>query len=324
MTAGRGPTLTVAVADWLEQLQAGTICNRSGDPYKPSAIRGYRDKLEAHVLPTLGHMRLEEIKPRNVQELVDRLVKAKLSPATIDGALTPLRALYRHAVSRGDVQSNPTLRIEKPAVRCKVRIVATPADAASRLRLLTAGDRPLWATAFYAGLRRGELTALRWEDVDLATGVLRVRRGWDAVEGEIAPKSGQGRRDVPVPAVLRDHLLEHRMRNLGDGRVFGDPGQIRATAVRAGTAWTDAGLERLTLHDARHTYASLMIAAGVNPKALSTFMGHANIGITLDLYGHLMPGSQAEAADVLDQYLAREVGGSTSPATSPSPSQAAA
>jgi integrase len=67
-----------------------------------------------------------------------------------------------------------------------------------------------------------------------------------------------------------------------------------------------AGLDRITLHECRHTFASLMIAAGVNAKALSTFMGHANISITLDRYGHLMPGSEAEAADLLDAYLAEQ------------------
>jgi integrase len=74
---------------------------------------------------------------------------------------------------------------------------------------------------------------------------------------------------------------------------------------------------RPRLHDARQTYASLMIAAGVNAKALSTFMGHANIGITLDLYGHLMPGSQAEAATLLDAYLVREIGGTVARTSEP-------
>jgi integrase len=81
------------------------------------------------------------------------------------------------------------------------------------------------------------------------------------------------------------------------------------------------GLEPITLHAARHTYASLMIAAGVNAKALCTFMGHANIGTTLDLYGHLFPGSQAEAASLLDAYLSREA---TSTSTSTGPLRAAA
>ena len=102
---------------------------------------------------------------------------------------------------------------------------------------------------------------------------------------------------MPIPAVLRDHLVEHRMRGTGDGRVFASDRQVRAQAERARrSAGPTRASSALTLHDARHTYASLMIAAGVNAKALSTFMGHANIAITLDLYGHLMPGSEAEAA----------------------------
>jgi integrase len=114
------------------------------------------------------------------------------------------------------------------------------------------------------------------------------------------------------------------MNTMGEGRVFNAARQVRTQAERAGKRWTEQGHDRLTLHDARHTYASLMIAAGVNAKALSTFMGHANIGITLDLYGHMMPGSEAEAATLLDAYLAREVGGCTSTSTSTEPLQAAA
>jgi integrase len=213
----------------------------------------------------------------------------------------------------------------------------SPTEAAALLDALPAADRALWAVAFYAGLRRGELVALRWEDVDLATGVIRVQRGWDAVEGEIAPKSRQGRRAVPVPVVLRDYLVEHRMSAAGDGRVFASDRQVRAQAERAayswgwkkeGGEWQPSGtphpaLPRVTLHDCRHTYASLMIAAGVNAKALSTFMGHANIAITIDLYGHLMPGSEAEAAELLGAYLARAAE-PTSPETSPEPVQTAA
>ena len=91
--------------------------------------------------------------------------------------------------------------------------------------------------------------------------------------------------------------------------MFGENG-TRAISPAAGTsradaAWPAAKLDRITLHEARHTYASLMIAAGVNAKALSTSMVHANISITLDRYGHLMPGNEAEAASLLDVYLDR-------------------
>jgi len=95
---------------------------------------------------------------------------------------------------------------------------------------------------------------------------------------------------------------------------------VQSANDRARRRWTDAGLPVLVLHGARHTFASLMIAAGVNAKALSTYMGHANIAVTLDLYGHLMPGNEAEAADLLDAYLARA--GGTAPV--PAPDDAAA
>ncbi len=96
----------------------------------------------------------------------------------------------------------------------------------------------------------------------------------------------------------------------GKGLVFGrtksTPFEPRAITDHTEKAWKKAKLQRITLHECRHTYASLMIAAGVNAKALSTFMGHANISITLDRYGHLMPGSEAEAAQLLDAYLAAQ------------------
>ncbi len=161
----------------------------------------------------------------------------------------------------------------------------------------------------YAGLRRGELMALRIEDVDLATGLIHVLRGWDAIEGPILPKSGKGRR-VPIAAALRDHLDEHLLQlRWSDGLVFGaiahSPFGSHTVRNRITTAWAKAGLQPITLHECRHTFASLMIAAGVNAKALSTYMGHANISITLDRYGHLMPGNEDEAACLLDAYLAR-------------------
>lgn len=149
-------------------------------------------------------------------------------------------------------------------------------------------------------------------------GTIRVERGWDHLEGEIAPKSREGWRTVPTPVVLRDYLLEHRMREGGDpcGRVFDGPAAVRANIDRARERWAACGLAPLTLHEARHTYASFAIAAGVNAKALSTYMGHANIGITLDLYGHLMPGNEAQAASLLDVFLGGAEAG-TSPETSP-------
>ena len=103
----------------------------------------------------------------------------------------------------------------------------------------------------------------------------------------------RGAARVPIALALRDILTEHRIRSgrsgaeLIFGRTRSAPFTAKSLQDRADTAWRNAGLERITLHECRHTFASLMIAAGVNAKALSTYMGHANISITLDRYGHL-------------------------------------
>src|SRR4051812_30657858 len=115
-------------------------------------------------------------------------------------------------------------------------------------------------------LRRGELQALRWQDVDLKAGVLRVERGWDSRFGYVEPKSAKGRRTVPIARVLREHLLRHRLATVGDGLVFGrspdSPFASNSVAKRAQVAWKAVGLQPITFHECRHTAASLMIAAG--------------------------------------------------------------
>ena len=114
---------------------------------------------------------------------------------------------------------------------------------------------------------------------------------------------------MPITNVLRQHLLNHRLRqgHGGLGFVFpnksGRPFDPVGSLDRARTAWRAAGLEPITLHECRHTYAAFMIAAGVNAKALSTYMGHSSITITLDRYGHLLPGNEHHAATLLENWL---------------------
>jgi integrase len=326
----RAPTtikLREAGEAWLEGARAGVIRSRSGDVYKPSTVRGYEQGLRLRVYPELGSMKLSEITRTDLQDLVDGLVEVGLNASTIDVTLLPVRAIYKRAVGRGDVALNPTAGLEMPAVRGGRDRIATPEECARLLDALsTSSDRALWATAMYGGLRRGELMALRVEDIDLGAGVIHVRRGWDAIEGEIKTKSGRDRK-VPIAGVLRDFLDEHLLSLAWkQGLVFGVSAESPFTGTplskRARRAWGWRQRERkwvpdekaagtlrpITLHECRHTFASLMIAAGVNAKALSTYMGHANISITLDRYGHLMPGNEDEAAGMLDAYLARRGG----------------
>ncbi|MGH2857537.1 MAG: tyrosine-type recombinase/integrase [Solirubrobacteraceae bacterium] len=307
LVAARPVVLREFAEAWLSGAKDGSIRNRSGDRYKPSSIRGYEQALREYILRDFGAAKLNDLRRQDVQRLVDELVKRDISSATVRNALLPLRAICRRALSRGDVQLNPTAGIEIPAVRGRRTRFAAPFEAHLLIEAAPAVDRVLWATAFYAGLRRGELQALRWRDVDLAKGVINVERSWDVKAGVIEPKSAAGRRKVPIAVILRDYLVEHGLESrsgLVFARADGTPFAPSAVSARARTAWTMAGLRPITLHECRHTFASLMIAAGVNPKALQTFMGHSTITVTLDRYGHLFPGSEGEAAALLDLFLA--------------------
>ena len=135
----------------------------------------------------------------------------------------PVRAIFGRACDLGVLAVNPTTGLKLPAVRGRRDRIVDPAEAAQLLDELPEGGRALWATALYAGLRRGELLALRFDDVDLAKGVIRVERSYDPRSATTGmPKSRAGVRRVPIAAVLRDYLDAHCLRSdWKDGLVFG-------------------------------------------------------------------------------------------------------
>jgi len=245
--------------------------------------------------------------------------------STVNNALDPLRVLFRRARRRSVIETNPTADLELPGkVRAEPRF-AEPEEAAALVAALPEAERALWATAFYAGLRRGELRSIRWKHIDLEDRMVVVLRAW-ADDEEAGPKSRAGRRRVRIVPQLAALLDAHKATTgrAGDDLVFGrtadkpfEPSTVRARALRA---WKDANatqakrlgrdlkpgeaLAPIALHQCRHTAASLMIAAGCNAKALSSVMGHASITITFDLYGHLMKGAETDVGDLLAKHLA--------------------
>jgi integrase len=173
----------------------------------------------------------------------------------------------------------------------------------------------------------GELQALDWHNVDLEQNLIHIQRSWDRTAGFIEPKSRAGKRRVPITPILRGHLLTHRLQQGtgGCGFVFPSkrgnrPFNPTTSNQQAKTAWARVGSRSIGLHDCRHSYASYMIAAGINPKALSTYMGHTSITITLDRYGHLLPGNETEAANLLHTWLTSNRQ-TTTPGSSAQPSR---
>jgi integrase len=140
--------------------------------------------------------------------------------------------------------------------------------------------------------------------------LIHVRRNWDRQAGFVAPTSRSGSRRVPITATLRRELQAHRLQQGTGGQGFVFPNQPGSKPFNPGTlklhtekAWADAGLTPIGLHECLHSYATYMIAAGINSKALSTHLGHSSITITLDRYGHLLPGNETQAGQLLDTWL---------------------
>ena len=312
LRAPAATTLRDAAEIWLASAERGAIRTRSGDRYKPSALRGYEQALRLRLVPPLGAHKLSEIGRADLQRLVALWQEEGLSASSIRNTVNALRAIYRSSdlLSDGSVAVNPTIGLRLPAVRGRRDRIAPPDEASRLLSVLPASDRALWATALYAGLRAGELGGLDWEHVDLGGGTIRVVRSYDPKAGFVEPKSRAGVRRVPIASVLRELMIENRLlterqTGLVFGRTADSPVQLTTIYGRAERSWRSAGLKPIGLHECRHTCASYFIAAGVNAKTLSTFLGHASITVTLDRYGHLFPGSEAEAAVLLDAYLAR-------------------
>ncbi len=308
--AGTAQTLLSAAEALVDGIANGVIRTKAGERYKPSVAREYERSLRLHILPTLGGAKLSKLQRRDVQRLVDELLESGADPSTIRNALKPLQVIYRRAIEDGDLAVNPCERLWLPAARGRRERIAAPAEAAALIAALRPDDRALWGCAFYAGLRRGDLRALLWTNVDLAGGLIRVERSMTSHGETGEPKSRAGRRNVPIVAALRALLVEHTLvTRRDDGLVFGSAGArpFTPTAVRkrALTAWRRTNLDPIGLHECRHTFASLLIAAGVNAKAITSYLGHASIQTTFDLYGHLMPGNEDEAVELVDAYLER-------------------
>jgi integrase len=136
-----------AAERWLSEAAAGVVRTRSGERYKPSALRSYEQALRARILPRFGTKRLSALSRAMLQGLVDELVGEGCAPSTVRNAMLPLRAIYRRALQRDELTSNPTLKLALPAVRERRERVARPSDAEALLAALPIDQRALWATS---------------------------------------------------------------------------------------------------------------------------------------------------------------------------------
>jgi integrase len=292
------------------EIFGGPILSRKATSYKPSVVRSYSKVLEQRLGPAFDPYKLEDLQRNDWQTLVDEMISEGLDGQTIRNVLMPARVIYKRCIRRGKgVTVNPLTDLELPAVEEKPRSIADPKEAAELLKALPQADQALWATAFYAGLRQGELRELRVENIDLESGVLHVEGSWDVEAGTVDPKSKSGKRDVFVCQHLRDYLEPHLERLGRDtGFVFGTatrPYNYDATVNRADRAWKDAKLERSTFQSARHSFRSFLdaVSGAISETRADRYQGHAPTHELRARYSHSLDGQLALDAAALDEWL---------------------
>jgi integrase len=311
LSAATGPTVAEATTDFIAGIKSGAFRQKGGHIYKPGTARGYERDLNKHAIPELGSKRLSRLQRPELQRWADELAAQGRAPSTVRNIVAALRALIAFGEVRGWVHLNPCNGLRLPTGENARDRIATPSEAATLIAAMQPKDRATLGFAVYAGLRLGELLALDVADVDVEGGWIHVHRSWDREGKQFVATKSRKPRKVPIIDKLAVLLVDHfvLLNHPGAGLIFPsaenpewptDPGILRRRTYKR---WNDAGLKPLGFHEGRHTFASIGIASGLNPKTLSTYLGHATITITLDRYGHLMPGSEVEARAMLDAYL---------------------
>ncbi|CCH88566.1 Phage integrase [Modestobacter italicus] len=283
----------------------------------------YAGVARTHVLSSsLGRLTLDKVRPSHVEGWVVGLRRKGLADSTIRTAYTVLRAILDTAVRDGAIGINPAAAIKRPKVTSKEAAHLTPTQVADLLD--AAGSTryaPLFELLVHTGLRRGEALALRWADVDLDRGVLRVRGTLARIDGALVvtePKTAKSNRFVPISTSAERLLLNLRSAQAAErlhagsawhetGYVFttetGDPCDPRNALRAFKVAAARAGLPDAGLHTLRHSAASAMLSHGVPLKVVSDILGHSSIAITGDVYGHVSPDVSRDAVATLGAVL---------------------
>jgi integrase len=332
-------TVRAFLEKWLSEIVEGPLSQ-----LRPGTRAGYRVNVDNHLTPGLGHHTLAKLSPLHVQAfLSSKIADEKLSARTVQYIHATLRNALKHAEKWEIVSRNVAKRVDAPTVPKTEAEHLTTAQA-GRVLAAIGGDRrhalgddrkklsepdrlrALFSVAIAMGLRRGEITGLRWEHVDLDGGVIRVREQLQRVqhkrddEGNIVGRGGlvvqdlktdRSRRALRVPPSvleeLRVHAVEQETERAKAGALWTATGYVFTTADgkpidgrnllrRWHQALDDAGLAPMPFHASRHTAASFLLAQGADLRTVMAILGHSQIALTANLYAHVLEELHADAA----------------------------
>jgi len=318
LVAAEGPTASTLrveqyLREWLEHLHR-----------KPATLATYRRMLDQRLVPAVGDVLLAQLTGERLRNAYASWLAEGLSSSTVQLMHQVFNKALGDAQRRGLIPTNPARSVEAPR-KALVEMRTWTRDEAVRYLGHVANDRlfAMWRLFLTTGMRRGEVAALRWGDVDLDAARVSIRQTGNVIDRvwTVGTPKGRGRGatrllslDPGTVAALRAHRDRQSYERSAAGEFWQENGLVfcrengtplnptrigQRLTVRAG----QAGLPHIRVHDLRHTYATLALLAGVHPKVVSERLGHANIAITLNLYSHVTEGMDRSAADLVAQLL---------------------
>jgi integrase len=300
---------------WLTDSVQNTVRNTTFERYEQITRK--------HIVPEIGRAKLKALTPAHVRGIYRKKLEAGLSARTVQYIHVTLHKALKQAVRDGLVPRNSTEAVKPPQVR-REEIHPLTSEQVKTLFEAAKGDRleALYILAVTTGLRQGELLGLKWDDVDMESSALQVRRTLTTAKGGAvlsAPKTKGSRRTVRLSQTALEALRSHLARQLEEidrvGSLWRENSLIFASEVgeplnrhdltlrRFKPLLRRAGLPEIRFHDLRHTCATLLLSKNVNPKIVSEMLGHATIAITLDTYSHVLPTMQESAAKAMEDAL---------------------
>ena len=300
---------------WLRDSVRGSV--------KPITFESYERLVRVHIATALGRVKLKNLTPAHLQGFYRDRLDAGLSPRTVQYLHVLLHRSLKQALRWNMLPRNVAEAVDPPKVfKEEIR----PLSSAQARTLLEAAreDRleALYVLAIHCGLRQGELLALRWDDVDLVVGTLRVNRSLTVTKDGptfTTPKTAKSRRTVQLTVGAVEALKRHSERQAQEmvkvDALYRDQGLVFASQI--GTPMNRqnlnsrsfkpllerTGLPNIRFHDLRHTCATLLLGQGVHPKFVQELLGHATIAITLDTYSHVLPGMGHQVSQAMQSVL---------------------
>lgn len=305
---------------WLEDVHKQSIRSRTYERYE--------EIVRLHLVPEIGYHQIQKLSPQHLQSFYKKKLEEGLSTTTVISLHNVLHKALETAV-RWNLIGRNTCDLVSPPRRKRFEIQPLSIQQIHQFLAVARGHRleALFILALATGMRRGEILALKWQDIDLEKGALQVRRILTRIPSklpgkgfeETEPKTDKGRRGIVLPAFTVEALKHHRLKQIEAKRQAGpawqDHDYVFCTSIGTHLNPTRdvlnvfksllklAGLPDIRFHDLRHSSATMLLGMKVHPKIVQEILGHSQINITMDIYSHVLPTMQEEAMNKINEAL---------------------